>query len=48
MDKLPIVFKGVFGTDIDKNGKVKFNDKLEFSELEIRLEVFNLTKTYGF
>jgi hypothetical protein len=48
MDKLPIVYKGVFAADIDKHGKVKFDDKLECSELEIRLEVFNLQKSYGF
>jgi hypothetical protein len=48
MDKLPIVFKNVFAADVEKGGKVKFEDKLEFSELEIRLEVFNLQKSYGY
>jgi hypothetical protein len=42
MDKLPIVFKSVFGSDLEKNGKVKFDEKLDFKELEIRMEVFNL------
>ena len=42
MDKLPQVFRNVY--DLGKN----YEEKIIFNDLEIRLEVFNLQKGYGF
>ena len=42
MDKLPLVFRNVY--DLGRN----YEEKLSFIDLEIRLEVFNLQKGYGF
>lgn len=47
MDRLQNVFKNVYTVDLDKP-RDKLEQKLEFPELEIRCEIFNFSKLYGF
>lgn len=47
LDRLASVFKLMYGSDLDKP-KEEIEKKLDFPEVEVRCEVFNLVKQYGF
>lgn len=47
MDKLQQVFKAIFSSDLEKK-KETWDYRVEYNEIDIRLDVFNFSRSYGF